>query len=423
MKHLVLVASLAFCVCMAAESAWADDTSAIDKYRQKYEQSLKAIDVAYGKFMAAWPAKYVKALESIEQSMTKAGDLDGILAVRAEKTRFGNDKEIPEDAIVDTPVTLKKLQIRARQEPERLANKRSRKIVGLTEDYIKTLGARQKTWTTQSKVEDAIQARDEIKRVKGTDTYTSARFVVAEAEANSPSPAAVKPDEPRTLAAPDAAHVSDVALPDHLCRTLALYYAFDKKESTKVTDKSGKRHHGRPYNGKWTDKGADEGGYDLDGRRAYIAAGANAAWGLNAGEDWSLAMWVFPRKSLRNRCFFGRVGMNSVTDKGENVLYYQTDTRPGGLAWEAINGGWNTGVKLHSLGWQHIAVAYNASEKMAFVYVNGSERKRTEVKTVGRSTGSLRFGHGADKVFFRGKMDEIMIFGYALTAEDANEVL
>lgn len=55
--------------------------------RANYEKKLKAIEAKYGGKEANWPDRYVAELKALEAVVQAAGDLDGLLAVRAEASR------------------------------------------------------------------------------------------------------------------------------------------------------------------------------------------------------------------------------------------------------------------------------------------------------------------------------------------------
>lgn len=212
--------------------------------------------------------------------------------------------------------------------------------------------------------------------------------------------------------------VSSGALPIALKNSLILHYSFDKDEGNKVTDNSSKGHDGRVYGAKWVPKGTRGGACEFNGHGDYIDAGNTADFDFDASKDWTFAFWVYPRGSLSQMCFYNRTGADHINNGGENYLWYQTEASPTGISWGPINEEWDTGVPLLLDQWQQVVVLYSASARRACLYVNGAERASVPAHSVGRSSGPLRIGDNANCNFFKGMIDEVMIFNRALAGNE-----
>jgi hypothetical protein len=211
-------------------------------------------------------------------------------------------------------------------------------------------------------------------------------------------------------------------LPATLKDKQILFYSFDQDNGKKVMDISGKGNNGRFYGAKWVPKGRLGGACEFSGHGDYIDAGSTPDWDFDISKDWTFSFWIYPQGSLSSMCFYHRAGVNHTLNGGENYLCYQTESVPAGLSWGPVNEEWDTGVLLSLNQWQHIAMLYSAQSRRAFLYVNGVEKANVPVHSVGRSAGSLLIGDNANINFFKGMMDEIMIFNCALSGNDVKEL-
>src|SRR3990172_10405164 len=99
MKRLILGLLAASVAALYGE----EYTALLKKDRQVVEQQLARIEADAMKSLEAWPAEYARSLKALEEKLKKDGDLQGVLAVRKESDRFAANKQIPAEAVVETP--------------------------------------------------------------------------------------------------------------------------------------------------------------------------------------------------------------------------------------------------------------------------------------------------------------------------------
>ena len=170
MKRIVLVA-----MCLCALPCLAQTTPPLDikTLKAKYEQGLAAIQEDTNKALTNSVQGYADALKALGQKLQGAGYLDGILAVEKEAERLGNEKAIPEGAVVTDCGALRELQLKWQKMLDAIDVNKSKKIVTLSRNHIAALEEVKKQLTMQGKVDEAVEAKNEIERVRTCLLYTS----------------------------------------------------------------------------------------------------------------------------------------------------------------------------------------------------------------------------------------------------------
>lgn len=174
----------------------------IARGQAKPEAELPALKAALTESLAAIDAErkqksqsYDSMLGELATKLKTKGDLDGLLAVRAEIERFGKDKKIPTEPTPDTQSVVLKARQDYRQTQEAAELDRCRRIIALVKHYTEKLDAIKVKLTKADRIEDAIAVNKEIKRVQEDQAFTSASFIVAAATAKNPEAAATEKTE------------------------------------------------------------------------------------------------------------------------------------------------------------------------------------------------------------------------------------
>lgn len=108
-------------ICLFASSLFAQVPAQIVEFEKDFGKTILAADAKYASATNSMPRQYVANLEKMAKDFQSAGDLDGILAVKNEIKRFKDAieaepdpfesvPEMPQDAFVDSPQSLRKLQ-------------------------------------------------------------------------------------------------------------------------------------------------------------------------------------------------------------------------------------------------------------------------------------------------------------------------
>lgn len=418
MKRIVIVA-----MCLSTMQCLAQSTAPVDikTLKAKYEQGLAAIQEETNKALTNSVQGYADALKALGQKLQGAGDLDGILAVKKEAERFGNEKAIPEGAVVADCVALKDLQLKWQKRPDAIDISKSKKLVALSRSHIAALEEVKKQLTIQGKVDEAVEAKNEIERVRTSAEVTAAEFVLTNAgidlAAKSSTVATVLPP---TRTDPLAS----------LRGSLVLYYSFDrdekgfgKNDKVKISDKSGKRNNGVANDAKWTAKGKRGGGVEFDGAGSYVEAECR---GLPTGDKpRTLGLWIYPEADDCHMLLIG-YGNSKKPDDFFGMFRYMTNDRV------PINrrrlvlaqpGGADVGPSeyVDTFKWTHLAVVYDGT--VGTLFVNGEKRSSDKRMFDTANTSFFIGGVPAENsCWANGRFDEVMLFDRALTDKEVKQI-
>jgi hypothetical protein len=402
---LSLIVGLAF-----ASSALAQETKKdadLASLQEAYRGQVSKIEAKYAALKEKIPADYTNALNALELSFTKKGDLDSIVAIRAERDRFLVAQDVPNEALVKSPPALKALQDRFQKAVVDLEAGKKKDIVAITVPYLTRLEQLKTSLTKRSKVDDALLVKTEIDNIKGSVDFSVTKEVSP--GANQP-PASKKGETP--------------IFPASLRNGLVLYYSFDKDEGGKVTDKSGKGNDGRVVGAKWTEKGKVDGAYEFQPKdgEGYIEVRNDTS--LSPPVAMTMAAWVLINE------FPGVSDAGWVITKWENSREDKALSINGkkkavfglfGLSPNPID----SSLDLRTHQWYHLVGVYDG--KKLRLFINGNLTKEADVTGAMRSSnGSLFIGSNHDRRDFgseiNGLIDEVMIWDRALSEKEVEQL-
>jgi hypothetical protein len=222
-------------------------------------------------------------------------------------------------------------------------------------------------------------------------------------------------------------------LPDKLKRGRILHLSFDVDGEAQTLDACPKYNHGKVRGAVWTPFGKSGGAYEFDGQKDYIELGPTDLY-QNQGELSGCA-WVFRQEryflilsnyrggsAYDGQFFFAVEGgghldvlMGQGPDQYVRYLSEEADLVP-------MN------------EWHHLAFSYNerlGEGHRIKLYLDGKDIGRYVIQREGTGESVLRNGdrlrimaHRASgpNCFSRGKVDEVMLFNRALSAEDIRQI-
>jgi len=121
--------------------------TSLKELRKIYETSLNRIELSAGSERTTILREYGRRLELLSTQVQKSGDLDLLLEVKSEQTRFSKEKKIPvPKAFSSTPV-IQKLQRSARAPLDSISLNRDRSVMQLSNRYIARLEQEKKQHT------------------------------------------------------------------------------------------------------------------------------------------------------------------------------------------------------------------------------------------------------------------------------------
>ena len=398
-------------ILLALQARAQDLKTVLATYQKAYELDLEKAEADSKQSIIGWSVQYVQLLDSLEKKFQGAGDLGGLVAVRKERARFTETKQIPDDAVVAVPQELADLQGKAIKALQIADLKKNRQIVAGSNKYVAALEDLKKNLTKQGKVDDAVEVNAEIARVKERPEVTAAQFTVAAVAVDT------KVSEPATNSAPKVAVVQAKGIPAALKSAMILYFSFDGSLGKTVADKSGKGHEGKLHGVKWAPKGKVSGACEFNGSSDYIIVPNSPQFDFGTS-DFAISAWIYPRENAQNAI----VSKSVANDQG----YFFTQADKDRLQFLAGAGGdWSVNTRsspgLSLAAWNHVVVSQDSGQ--IHFWINGVSCGGGAGGSVnGDATNLLIGGSSWGDLTFKGMIDEVMIFNRALTDDEVRQI-
>ncbi|MCX6865395.1 MAG: LamG domain-containing protein [Verrucomicrobia bacterium] len=222
--------------------------------------------------------------------------------------------------------------------------------------------------------------------------------------------------------------LSGAAMLEGLRKALVLYYSFDRDEGGKVTDESGKGNAGEVKDAKWTSKGKVGGAYEMDGRSSQIESIRNVE--IEGSKPRTLAAWIrcddlpvgktaVPVGFGRSNCYADPFCSGTLFAIGVHCV---GGTKTIGM-WGVNQSDVWSATPFSAGRWYHAAATFDG--KTVRFYLDGKLDVSKEVP-VNTATSPLAIGRiwgdYPDRARFVGTVDEVMVFGRALTEEEIRQI-
>jgi hypothetical protein len=198
------------------------------------------------------------------------------------------------------------------------------------------------------------------------------------------------------------------------------HWKMDEGEGMTVYDHSGNGNHGTMTNMTSDDwvEGKVNGGLEFDGVDDYVSIADPASGELDFGTgDFSASLWF--KTSNCNENF-----MYKRTSGGVGwFLHIDTACKPYGYINEVFTGYVNT--EVNDGQWHNYIAVFDRSGNY-YGYIDGKLEKTTDISsellTSVNTTIPFYIGSYGSNYRFNGKIDDVRIYNYALTAEQIKEV-
>ena len=189
-------------------------------------------------------------------------------------------------------------------------------------------------------------------------------------------------------------------------------WGFDERSGTRAGDASGTGNTGR-LSGAARVAGRFGGGLQFDGVNDWVTV-ADAS-SLDLGSAMTLEAWVRP-SALGD--VWRTVVMKEQSSQLAYALYAGTASRPSGHVFTTADRALRGPSALRRNRWSHVAVAWDGLVIRA--YVNGRRvASHALIGAARASSGPLRIGGNAIwPEWFKGRIDEVRVYGRALSAAE-----
>ncbi len=213
---------------------------------------------------------------------------------------------------------------------------------------------------------------------------------------------------------------------------LISYWAFDEGSGTTAEDCVGGNHGTLLNDPMWT-VGLIDGALSFDGINDYISLGSRASLDDLPLNDLTVCAWIYDECTLgatwgtvagcyaRNRGWSIRTFSNA---DGDRSLTFQA---PHSTVWAEY---WSSDATISQNTWHHVAAVWDASTKTAKLYIDGDEASY-QLTTPGVGTYNSdasknkeigRIPHVGGIQYFNGTIDDVHIYGRALSAEEVEQL-
>jgi hypothetical protein len=169
MKLGMLILACAFAILLsvagplrAAPAGKVDADAEIARLQDGFKASADALAAERAKWLAALNDWYSAGLDKVHADRSAAGDLDGVLAVKAERARFSAQGETSADQIQAMPATLRTLRETYNASLKRITDEVARRTAAANLKQSADFEALQRRVTMTGDIEQALK----IKRAK-----------------------------------------------------------------------------------------------------------------------------------------------------------------------------------------------------------------------------------------------------------------
>jgi hypothetical protein len=202
-------------------------------------------------------------------------------------------------------------------------------------------------------------------------------------------------------------------------QTLLAHWKLDETSGTTASDSSGNGNHGtlfgspvwRPASG-WID-----GALDFDGRNDYIKVEKPVGFDF-APKSFSVSAWIYPKET--RGLWHAIMEYDRFTVNGNRFgLWLDTNGR---FHFRVGQNTWQTTTNLMPDQWYHLTATFDGTTKEMRLYLNGL-LEATATNQSGfvwprQSTLTIGVCGTMDNEFFNGLMDDVRVYGAALSDED-----
>lgn len=165
----------------------------------------------------------------------------------------------------------------------------------------------------------------------------------------------------------------------------------------------------------------------IDKHYLVFVDSANHAKIPSGAASFSIALWVKPTSDCAGNGTFVYWGTNPGATHLCNGFRFNSGTELRHYFWgadgssSALPSGFMTGDEF--TGWHHVALTYDGTTKDRKFYIDGQDWGGAKVAdSINVTAANFMIGYGVNSGFYKGYMDDIMIFDKALTLDEVKAV-
>lgn len=215
-------------------------------------------------------------------------------------------------------------------------------------------------------------------------------------------------------------HVGELDL-----RGMVLHYSFDKDHGNRILDESGNKYDARAHGAKWVEQGRRGGAYLFDGAGDFIALPNEA----KQHGPFSVSIWFTCEETGDSASLYGGGGLDCAVDRNgiaitwahkSQSLYLDVYDTPKRYATKSEK----SEVNITDGQWHHAVGTYDGEDLELYVDGQIARKGKKEIGsiTIDWTNAAHCLGKRAERVgqtwYWKGKMDEVMIFNRALSSQE-----
>jgi len=217
MKQIILCALLlgaggvVWGQAVAPQPAVAATAPTLADLKKQFETAMRDAQKANREALKTLRQVYSDTLTKLQTELQAKGEMQAVLVIRDEKTRFEQAGDIPAAALASEPAALRKAQDDWNARCQQLPAAQAQKLVGISERYMQQLAQLQKVLTAKNDQEGLKAVSEETDRLLGNNVIREALALVKAGKPAAPdktasaTPAApVKPEAGKPDTAPAA---------------------------------------------------------------------------------------------------------------------------------------------------------------------------------------------------------------------------
>jgi hypothetical protein len=210
---LLGVSGLAWGQAAATKPAVAATAPTLADLKKQFETTMRDAQKANRDNLKTLRQTYVDSLAKLQAALQAKGEMQAVLTVRDEKTRFEAAGEIPSTALATEPAALRKAQDDWNASLQQAQVAQAQKLVAISEKYMQQLSQLQNALTAKNDQEGLKAVSDETDRLLGNNVIREALALAKTAKPatpDKPATATTTPPKPDTPAKPPEAKVFEV---------------------------------------------------------------------------------------------------------------------------------------------------------------------------------------------------------------------
>ena len=147
--------------CVAQTAPAVDIAGGQSALKRQFETAIKEAQLRGREKLQTAQQGYLTAVESLENDLQDAGQLQGLITLREEKKRFAQENDIPKNAIVSEPEGLRQMQTLSRTRIQADRREQALQIVTISQKYMRDLSVLQKALAARNDSNGIAEIRAE----------------------------------------------------------------------------------------------------------------------------------------------------------------------------------------------------------------------------------------------------------------------